>query len=58
MYAHLSARYVGVGTYVEKGQVIGAMGQTGFATGVHVHFGMWYGYPYRGGRAQNAMNFY
>ena len=58
MYAHLSARYVGVGTYVEKGQVIGAMGQTGFATGVHLHFGMWYGYPYRGGRAQNAMNFY
>lgn len=58
MYAHLSARYASVGTYVEKGQVIGAMGQTGFATGVHLHFGMWYGYPYRGGRAQNAMNFY
>lgn len=58
MYAHLSARYASVGTYVEKGQVIGAMGQTGFATGVHLHFGMWYGYPYRGGRALNAMNFY
>ena len=58
LYAHLSARYVKVGDYVEKGQVIGAMGQTGFATGVHLHFAIWRGYPYRGGVAQNAMNYY
>lgn len=58
MYAHLSARYAKVGDYVEKGQVIGAMGQTGFATGVHLHFAIWRGYPYRGGVAQNAMNYY
>lgn len=60
MYAHLcvGCRYVNVGDYVEKGQVIGGMGQTGFATGVHLHFSIWKGYPYRGGVALNAMNFY
>jgi len=34
------------------------MGRTGAATGVHLHFGMWYGYPYRGGQAVNAMHYY
>lgn len=60
MYAHLcnGCRYVKVGDNVEKGQVIGGMGMTGAASGIHVHFAIWYGYPYRGGIAQNAMNFY
>ena len=60
MYAHLcnGCRYVKAGDYVEKGQVIGGMGQTGFATGVHLHFAIWKGYPYRGGVALNAMSFY
>ena len=60
MYAHLcnGCRYVKAGDYVEKGQVIGGMGQTGFATGVHLHFAIWRGYPYRGGVALNAMQFY
>jgi len=60
MYAHLcnGCRYVNVGQYVYKGQVIGGMGQTGAATGVHLHFSIWTGYPYRGGRALNAMGFY
>lgn len=60
MYAHLcvGCRYVSVGQYVEKGQVIGGMGRTGAATGVHLHFAIWQGYPYHGGRALNAMNFY
>ncbi len=60
MYAHLcnGCRYVKVGDQVEKGQVIGGMGMTGAASGIHVHFAIWYGYPYRGGVAQNAMNFY
>ena len=60
MYAHMcnGCRYVKVGDHVEKGQVIGGMGRTGAATGVHLHFSIWKGYPYRGGRAYNAMQFY
>lgn len=60
LYAHMcpGCRSVKEGDYVEKGQVIGGMGMTGYATGVHLHFGMWYGYPYMGGTAFNAMSVY
>ena len=61
MYNHLcpGCRYVKVGDTVSKGQVIGGMGQTGWATGVHVHFAIWQGRPYRpGSRALNPMNYY
>lgn len=62
MYAHLcvGCRYVSAGQYVEKGQVIGGMGQTGAATGVHLHYSIWQGgLPYtRGSVALNPMNFY
>lgn len=49
MYAHLSARYVKVGQNVSIGQQIGAMGKSGFATGTHLHFGLFRGFPYRRG---------
>ena len=58
LYAHLSAQSVREGQQVIKGQVIGAMGRTGAATGVHLHYAIWNGYPYYGGRALNAMSFY
>ena len=60
LYAHLcpGCRAVKPGDYVEKGQVIGGMGMTGAATGVHLHFAIWNGFPYRGGTALNAMAFY
>lgn len=54
-YAHLSARYASVGDVVEMGQKIGRMGETGNATGVHLHFSIWKGYPFRGGTSYNAM---
>jgi murein DD-endopeptidase MepM/ murein hydrolase activator NlpD len=40
LYAHLSEIYVdlGAGKKVQKGQVIGRMGDTGLTTGEHLHF--------------------
>ena len=60
LYAHMcpGCRAVKEGDYVEKGQVIGGMGMTGAATGPHLHFAIWNGFPYRGGTALNAMAFY
>jgi len=37
-YAHLSGFAISNGQYVQKGQVIGYVGITGFTTGPHLHF--------------------
>ena len=58
LYAHLAGQNVREGQTVSKGQVIGTMGRTGFATGVHLHYAIWKGYPYYGGHVYNAMSFY
>ncbi len=38
LYAHMSLRLCSAGQYVEKGSVIGLVGNTGFSFGSHLHF--------------------
>lgn len=40
VYFHLNSRSVEAGQNVEKGQVIGTVGSTGFSTGPHLHWTM------------------
>ncbi len=42
LYAHLTKSYVRSGQGVQKGEVIGTMGKTGFSFGCHLHFGVEY----------------
>ena len=57
-YAHLNVISVSEGQTVRKGQVIGGMGETGRATGVHLHYAAFYGMPYQGGQVFNPMKLY
>lgn len=52
LYAHMSARYVNVGDYVTKGQMIGRVGNTGNSKGAHLHFEIRYY-----GEKKNPLNY-
>ena len=47
-YYHLEEKYVRKGEKIDQSKVIGKMGQTGLATGVHLHLTMYKGYLYDG----------
>lgn len=57
VYAHMSSFSVSVGQTVAIGERIGSMGSTGFATGVHLHFGTFVGKPFSG-KSFNPMTLY
>ncbi|WP_346697965.1 peptidoglycan DD-metalloendopeptidase family protein [Catenibacillus scindens] len=41
LYQHCSAIYASVGQQVSQGDVIAAVGSTGYSTGAHLHFEVW-----------------
>ena len=59
IYAHMASLTVTQGQAVQKGQQVGTMGHTGFATGTHLHFGLYKnGMPYRDGIPLNPLILY
>lgn len=56
-YNHMSSVSVGRGQSVSKGQRVGRMGATGFATGSHLHFEVWKGAIWNGGTRVNPLGY-
>jgi murein DD-endopeptidase MepM/ murein hydrolase activator NlpD len=48
-YYHLSAEYVSRGQYVTGYTMLGRVGESGCATGPHLHISVWHGYPWHSG---------
>ncbi|HTE65187.1 MAG TPA: M23 family metallopeptidase [Candidatus Binatia bacterium] len=56
-YNHMSSVSVGRGQHVSKGQRVGRMGATGFASGSHLHFEVWRGPIWSGGTRVNPLGY-
>jgi murein DD-endopeptidase MepM/ murein hydrolase activator NlpD len=54
-YNHMSGVSVGRGQHVSRGQQVGRVGQSGYATGPHLHFEVWRGPVWNGGRRVNPL---
>jgi murein DD-endopeptidase MepM/ murein hydrolase activator NlpD len=52
MYAHMNKIIINNGAKISQGTVIGEVGNTGYSTGPHLHFGI-----FKNGRAVNPMEF-
>jgi len=57
-YNHMSAVTVGTGQKVGKAQQVGRLGQSGYATGPHLHFEVWRGPIWDGGYRVNPLKYY
>ena len=56
-YNHMSSLTVGNGQSVGRGQQVGRVGSTGYATGPHLHFEVWIGKIWDGGRRVNPLGY-
>jgi murein DD-endopeptidase MepM/ murein hydrolase activator NlpD len=56
-YNHMSAITVGTGEHVSRGEQVGRIGQSGDATGPHLHFEVWDGPVWDGGQRMNPLNY-
>ena len=57
-YNHMSAITVGNGQGVGRGQQVGRIGQSGHATGPHLHFEVWRGMIWNGGQRVNPLRYF
>jgi len=57
-YNHMSSLTVSNGENVSRGEQVGRIGQTGNATGPHLHFEVWNGHVWDGGTRVNPMKYF
>jgi murein DD-endopeptidase MepM/ murein hydrolase activator NlpD len=56
-YNHLSSVAVSYGDHVGRGEFIGRIGASGWATGPHLHFEVWHGEIWGGGSRVNPLSY-